>query len=67
MDILIVKYNIVSIAVVESQDHLDPVFSTLIGRAPTKLGSHWSRGSECCLRQQSYALKNQLVASKAPY
>ena len=39
------------------------VFSTLIGRGPTMLGSHWSRASECCLRQQSYAIKNQLVAS----
>ena len=24
------------------------VFSTLIGRAPTRLGSHWSRALECC-------------------
>ena len=46
--------------------HNRPVFSTLIGPAPTKLGSHWSRVSECFLRQQSYAIKNQLVASKAP-
>ena len=34
---------------------------TLIGGAPTLLPSHWS------LRQLSYAIKNQLVASKAPY
>ena len=40
------------------------VFSTLIGRYPTRLGSHWSRASECCLRQQSYAMKNQFVASR---
>ena len=24
------------------------VFSTLIGPAPTRLGSHWSRASVCC-------------------
>ena len=24
------------------------VFSTLIGPGPTRLGSHWSRASECC-------------------
>ena len=36
-----------------------PVFSTLIGRGLTILGSHWSRAAECCLRQQSYAIKNQ--------
>ena len=36
------------------------VFSTLIGRGPTRLGSHWSRASECCLRPQSYAIKNPL-------
>ena len=41
-------------------------WSTLIGRAPTLLRSHWSRAPECCWRQQSYAIKNQLVASKAP-
>ena len=23
-------------------------FSTLIGPGPTRLGSHWSRGSKCC-------------------
>ena len=33
--------------------------STLIGRGISRLGSHWSRASECCWRQQSYALKNQ--------
>ena len=27
--------------------------------------SHWSRASECCWRQQSSAIKNQVVASKA--
>ena len=43
------------------------VFSTLIGRGISRLVSHWSRASECCLRQQSYAIKNQLVASKAPF
>ena len=43
------------------------VFSTPIGREPTRLGSYWSRAAECCLRQQSYAVNNQLVASKAPY
>ena len=36
--------------------------SNLIGRGPTRLGSHWSRASQCCLPQQSYAIKNQLVA-----
>ena len=35
-------------------------FSTLIGRGPTRLGSHWSRGSWYCWRQQSYVIKNQL-------
>ena len=33
-----------------------PGFSNLIGRVPTMLGSHWSRASDCCLRQQSYAI-----------
>ena len=42
------------------------VFSTLIGRGQARLGSHWARASKCCLRQQSYATKNKLVASKAP-
>ena len=41
------------------------VYSTLIGRDPTVLSSYWSRASECCWGQQSYAIKNQLVASKA--
>ena len=37
------------------------VFSTLIGPAPTRLGSHWLRDSYVLLlRQQSYAIKNQL-------
>ena len=36
-----------------------PVFSTLIGRATTRLGSHWSRASECCWPQQSCAIKKQ--------
>ena len=35
---------------------------TLIGRAPTMLGSHWLRALECCLCHQSDAIKNQLVA-----
>ena len=35
------------------------VFSTTIGPGLTRLGSHWSRASECCLRQQSYAINNQ--------
>ena len=38
----------------------EAVFSTTIGRGLTRLGSHWSRASECCLRQQSYAIKNQI-------
>ena len=37
-----------------------PVFSTLIGPAPTRLGPHWSGASERCLRQKSHAIKNQL-------
>ena len=42
------------------------ISGTLIGRAPTLLGSHWSRASECwnifmmLLRLLSYAIKNQL-------
>ena len=43
------------------------VWSTLIGREPTRLGSHWSRALECCYASVSHAIKNQLVASKAPY
>ena len=43
------------------------VFSTTIGPAPTRLGAYWSRASECCLRQKSYVIKNQVVASKVPY
>ena len=43
---------------------LIPVFSTLIGRGSTRLVSHWSRASECWLRQQSYAMKNHLVATR---
>ena len=39
------------------------LWSTLIGRGSTRLGSHWSR---VLLRQHSYAIKNQLVASKVP-
>ena len=39
------------------------VFSATIGPGPMRLGSHWSRPSECLLRQQSYAIENQLVAS----
>ena len=34
-----------------------PVSSTLIGRGLTRLGSHWSRASECWWRHQSYAIK----------
>ena len=37
--------------------HLRSELSTTIGRDPTSLGSHWSRASECCLRQQSYAIR----------
>ena len=40
------------------------VFSTLIGRGMWRLGSYWFK---VLLRQLSYAIKNQLVASKAPY
>ena len=29
-------------------DGLQAEFSTLIGRGPKVLGSHWSRASECC-------------------
>ena len=29
-----------------SEVNYNPVFSTLIGPAPTRLGSHWSRSSE---------------------
>ena len=47
------------------QLQVSPVFSTTIGPAPTRVDSHWLRASECCLRQQSCAIKNQL-ASKAP-
>ena len=43
------------------------VWSTLIGRGMSRLVSHWSTASIVLLRQQSYAIKNQLVASKAPY
>ena len=42
-----------------------PVFFTLIGRGPTRLGSHWSRASEFFFREQCFCIKNQLVASKA--
>ena len=38
-----------------------PVFSTLIGRGQTMFGSYWSRTSECCLRQQYYAIKTRLI------
>ena len=40
------------------------VWSALIGREISRLDSHWSR---VMLSQLSYAIKNQLVASKAPY
>ena len=43
------------------------VWSPLIGRGSTRLVSHWSRASQCCYASVSYAIKNQLVASKAPY
>ena len=46
-----------SIALTPDSD-LKAVFSTTIGWGPSRLGSHWSRDSECCLRQQSYAIKN---------
>jgi len=46
-------------------DYSRSVFSTTIGRATTRLGSHWSRASECCW--QSYAIKNRLVASEASW
>ena len=39
----------------------EAVWSTLIGRGPTLLRSHWSRAS-----QQSYAIKNQLGHPKPP-
>ena len=58
------------------------ISSILIGRAPTLLRSHWSRASECwnifmhwkvlllavlvMLRQQPYAIKNQLGHPKPP-
>ena len=42
------------------------VFSTLIGPAPTRLGSHWSRASECYLRQKSYGIKNQHPKFQSP-
>ena len=32
----------------EVSNQYQAVFSTLIGRAPTRLGSHWSRASEYC-------------------
>ena len=38
------------------------VFSTLIGPGLTRLGSHWSRASECYLHQKSYGIKNHLFA-----
>ena len=31
----------------EVSNQCTAVFSTLIGPAPTRLGSHWSRASEC--------------------
>ena len=46
---------------------LGAAWFTLIGRGMSRLGSHWSRDSQFCWRQLSYAIKNQLVASKAPY
>ena len=44
---------------------LGSVWSTLIGREATRLGSHWSRWF-IVLLHQSYAIKNQLKAPKAP-
>ena len=38
-------------------------WSTLIGRGMSRIVSHWSRASLCC--HLSYAIKNQLLASKA--
>ena len=33
----------------DSQDHqYQAVFSTTIGQVQTRLGSHWSRASQCC-------------------
>ena len=44
------------------------VWSTLIGRAPKLLRSHWSRALLVLLTPAlSYAIKNQLVAFKDPY
>ena len=47
---------------------VEAVFSTLIGRGMSRLGSHWSRASDVrvLLRQQSYARKNPLVAKIPP-
>ena len=36
------------------------VFSTLIGRAPTRLGSHWSRASILCHREPARRLLGAL-------
>ena len=46
---------------------LDQLEGRLQPRPETRvLHSHWSRASECCLRQQSYAIKNQLGHPKPP-
>ena len=42
------------------------ISSILIGPAHTILRSHWSRASQSCLRQQSYAIKKQLGHRKPP-
>ena len=44
---------------VNSVLHSMSVCSTLIGRGSLRLGSHWSRASDCCWRQHSHAIKNQ--------
>ena len=42
--------------------------SSLVTSLPSRLGhQHVEDCSEELLRQQSYVIKNQLVASKAPY
>ena len=41
--------------------HCSAVFSTLIGPGPTRLGSHWSRASECCMGRQCYPIKLPVV------
>ena len=45
----------------------NPVAGITVSLISRLVHSHWSRASECCWRQQSSAIKNQLVAPKAPY